>query len=200
MPNLYVLNAADNQINSAEALKPHQMHVLDLSDNRLGKLVMEYGMASPTTYTETAFPLNVSGNYININDPGDFSVGLKAGAATLWPQNKIDLFDMNGNLVMYVIEMGNERMNFKLMQRMTSDGTTFGAPQEIKNAVIVPAYPRDAYGNEEKHTVDFTFDPATGILTAIPKGYGNQYVTLYLNAADGSYSRVTLDFHVLMSK
>ncbi len=197
---LHSFGAANNQITSADALKNHYMVNLDLSGNRLGALRMAQYIASPTTY---ALPttLGIANNYINVLDPNDLSLGLRSITTTKYfPQYKMDMYDAAGMLVPVNAEIGSGPTQFRLLRRATNDGVTFGMPELIPNALILPAYPVDAKGVEEKHKVDFTFDPLTGILTAEPKSYGKQIVSFYLWGIDSSFTRVTIEFNVMMNK
>ncbi len=200
MGKLHSFGAANNQITSADALKNHYMANLDLSGNRLGALRMAQYIASPTTY---ALPttLGIANNYINVLDPNDLSLGLRSITTTKYfPQYKMDMYDQTGALIPVNVEIGSAPTQFRLLRRATNDGVTFGLTEVIPNAQILPAYPRDALGNEEKHKVEFTFDPMTGILTAEPKAYGKQIVSFYLWGIDSSFTRVTIEFNVLMNK
>ena len=197
---LHSFGVANNQITSADALKNHYMANLDLSGNRLGALRMAQYVASPSTF---ALPttLGIANNYINVLDPNDLSLGLRSITTTKYfPQYKMDMYDAAGMLIPVNVEIGSGPTQFRLLRRATNDGVTFGMPELIPNAQILPAYPRDALGNEEKHKVDFTFDPLTGILTATPKSYGKQIVSFYLWGIDASFTRVTIEFNVMMNK
>ncbi len=197
---LHSLGIANNQVMSADALKNHYMANLNLSGNRLGALRMAQYIATPSTYPAPT-TLELANNYINVLDPNDLSLGLRQITSTKYfPQYKMDMYDQTGALVPVNAEIGSGGAQFRLLRRATNDGVTFGLTEIIPGAQILPAYPRDAKGNEEKHKVDFTFDPQTGILTATPKSYGKQIVSFYLWGIDSSFTRVTIEFNVLMSK
>ncbi len=197
---LHSLGVANNQITSADALRNHYMANLDLSGNRLGALRMAQYIATPSTYAAPT-TLGLANNYINVLDPNDLSLGLRQITSTKYfPQYKMDMYDQTGALVPVNAEIGSAGAQFRLLRRATNDGVTFGLTEIIPNALILPAYPVDAKGNEEKHKVEFTFDPLTGILTATPKSYGKQIVSFYLWGIDSSFTRVTIEFNVLMSK
>ncbi len=200
LAKLHSFGVANNQVTSADALKNHYMVNLDLSGNRLGALRMAQYIASPSTYPLPT-TLGIANNYINVLDPNDLSLGLRSITTTKYfPQYKMDMYDAAGMLIPVNVEIGSGPTQFRLLRRATNDGVTFGMPELIPNAQILPAYPIDAKGVEEKHKVDFTFDPLTGILTAEPKSYGKQIVSFYLWGIDASFTRVTIEFNVMMNK
>lgn len=200
MAKLHSLGAANNLLTSADALKNHYLANLDLSGNRLGALRMEQYTGASNKYPIPT-SLGIKNNYINVLNPVDFAIGLRNISKTdYFPQYKMDLFDATGAVIPVNVEIGSAPTSFRLLRRPTNDGMTFGVAEIIPGAQILPAYPRDTLGKEEAHKVEFTFDPATGFLVATPKTYGKQIVSFYLWGIDSSFTRVTIEFNVLMSK